>query len=483
MNKFVIPFIPLFVLFSYLLLINIYVLEGIPHVPDSVAYIFMSKMLASGHINSPIPIPAQFVDFFPEILSVKQGTWLFQYPLGHPLLLAVGELLHMPSLVPPFLGAFTILILYLIARMTYDNKTSVILLFIPFFSPFFLENSASFMSHTTAAFYAVASVYFLVLFYKNRQTFIFPFISGLSIGFLLNTRPLTALPFFFLLFGYILLAKRDYHLKAATSFLGGFSLLFIFWMIYNLMTTGSLVTSQYFIANQQLFAFSDQNVWSFFMTRLGNMHSLFDNLSPMLYNLPGVVTFSVPLIPFFVQKKSSWSILFLLFCLGIPITYFFYNGTFIMYGPRFWYEITPFFFLLTARAASYLMTRYPRIYSLLFLVLAVVSWYRFWGVLPTKDPSPFSPLRIQKLQGFNYTDSRIKKLVAKHAIHHAVVFVADCHGNWWCYGSVFSENNATLSTDVVYVKDLGAKNIGLKKYYPDRIFYHVDYNQAFVEKL
>src|SRR5205085_8460317 len=88
-------------LFFVLLAINTFVMEGVPHVPDDTAYLFMAKMFASGKITTRIPIAYEFVDFFPELLDVRHGTWLFQYPFAHPFLLMFGILIGSPQLIPP----------------------------------------------------------------------------------------------------------------------------------------------------------------------------------------------------------------------------------------------------------------------------------------------------------------------------------------------------------------------------------------------
>ena len=208
-NKFSILILSLYfcLLFFILLSINLIFFEGIPHVPDDVAYLFMGKMFASGHIIANIPIPNQFVDYFSEVLTVNKGAWLFQYPYGHPLLLAIGVLLGFPNIIPPLIGTLCIFILFFIAREVYDKKTALFLLPLPLLSPFFLENASSFMSHNTAAFYLVLSIFFIIKFNKKggRLSLLY---AGILIGLLFNTRPLTSLPFLLIEATIILLQKN-----------------------------------------------------------------------------------------------------------------------------------------------------------------------------------------------------------------------------------------------------------------------------------
>src|SRR4051812_14865126 len=98
--------------FLLLYSINTVFMSGIPHAPDEAAYIFMAKQFSSGLINAPIPFSPQHFNFFPELLDVNHGTWLFQYPIGHPILLALGILLGNISLIPPLVGTVCLILLY-----------------------------------------------------------------------------------------------------------------------------------------------------------------------------------------------------------------------------------------------------------------------------------------------------------------------------------------------------------------------------------
>lgn len=461
--------------FSFLLFINLYYLEGIPHVPDSVAYLFMAKMFAGGHIIQAIPISPASFDFFPGILSIEKGTWLFQYPFGHPLLLSFGVLIGFPNVIPPLIGTINILLLYKIAKKIFNDQTALFLLPLPLASPFFLENSSSFMSHNSALFYLLFSFYFLVLGLKSKNLAL-PFLSGIFLGLLLNTRPLTCLPFF-LIFGTLIVIKYPIKkLSSISMFYLGFFLLLLCFIFYNYLTTGSFFQFQYYTVNQGLFDVNEKTIVSFIHIRFQNTSILFNNFFSMLFAWPALFTYILLILPLVTKKRTFWDITSFCILFTLPIVYFFYNGTFIMYGPRFWYEIIPFAFILTARSFFILFTFRKKVTVIFFTILFLFSLTAIFGITPSKDPDIFSPISLTKLKGFNFTDKRIPNIVKSSRIENAIVFVKDCNGNWWCFGSVFSKNSPNLDTSIVYAKDLGEKNILLLNYFHTKSAYTIDYD-------
>lgn len=469
--------IHLVILFYFLLFINLYYLGGIAHVPDSVAYIFMAKMFASGHLITKIPVSPASFDFFSGVLNVSGGKWLFQYPFGHPLLLTIGELIHFPNIIPPLIGTLTIFLLFLTAKKLFGEITAFFLLPLPFFSPFFLENSASFMSHSTSAFYLTISLYFLLKSLDSDKKILFSLFSGFGIGFMLNTRPLSAIAFLPVLFFLILFKQKKRKLDSLLSFIIGFLFLVILWCLYNIATTGYPYSSEYYSVNNWLFGIpKNSSLLSFISERFKNVTKLFNNFGPMIFNWPQLISYFFIFFPLIFGKRNFWDRIFFISLFTLPIAYFFYDGTFIMYGPRFWYEIFPFVFLLSARSFGILFNENKIITTSLIVILGLVSFLRFFSILPTQNPDIFSPLSINDLVGFNFTDTRIIKTVRSKNIHNSVILVDDCDNNWWCFGSVLDLNSPQLNTDIVFAKNLGdANNKVIKDYFKNKNFYTYNY--------
>lgn len=466
-----------------LLFINLVLLEGIPHVPDSAAYLFMAKLFAQGKITGTITVPPEHFNFFPGILNVNNGNWLFQYSFGHPLVLLPGVVLGFPNIIPPITGSLFLLFLFLTGKEVYDTRSAIFIIILPLLSPFFLENASEFMSHNTAALFLILGLYLLILnVKKGGQSY--ALLSGISLGWMFNIRPLSALPFIAIFTGIIFLLKKRNKKNTLIFFILGISLFFFLWLFYNYLTTGSIFISQYYSQSNNLFDIKNDNFVSFFMQRWDNILILFNSYVPMLFNLPLEIIIIPFLIPF-LFKKNLWNNIFLVSIVSIPYVYFFYNGTFIMYGPRFWYETLPFVVLLIGRGISLLHELRPRVVLALCIFFALISLSRLIGIIPVKDPDFFSPVSLTHLKTFNYTDGRILLLTEKSNITNAVVFVKDtCKGQWWCYGSVFPQNSPDLNSNIVYAKDLGTqKNSELIKYYKNRSYYIIDYNTLLMKKL
>jgi hypothetical protein len=99
------------------LLLGHLALEGMPHIPDEVAYRFDAITFASGHrFASPPPIPDAFPP--PDWIEVEANRAYGVFPIGWPLLLAAGVRLDIPWLVNPLLTAFLVLAMaWLAARV------------------------------------------------------------------------------------------------------------------------------------------------------------------------------------------------------------------------------------------------------------------------------------------------------------------------------------------------------------------------------
>ncbi|MCI0855278.1 MAG: glycosyltransferase family 39 protein [Chloroflexi bacterium] len=176
--------------------------DAMPHVPDSVLYVFQSNIFASFNVTANAP-PAQesFSIFHPHMLQVVEDRWFTHYPFGHPLFLAAGQLVNAVWLVPPLLGALSVAMIYWLGKRLYGVSVGLIAAALLFSSPFFLMQSSNFMSHNTAVFTIMACLVLITL--PTRWRLPAMFFAGVSIGLLFNIRPLTAVAFLPVLAGFM----------------------------------------------------------------------------------------------------------------------------------------------------------------------------------------------------------------------------------------------------------------------------------------
>jgi 4-amino-4-deoxy-L-arabinose transferase-like glycosyltransferase len=208
------------------LLIAWQVLELVPHVTDSVSYLFQGRILAAGRLyEPPPPLPALFAH--ENVISIAArpapppaampaiprrallvGRWCSKYPPGWPLLLAIGWWLHAPWLMSPLLLALAVVGVWLAGRRLYDPATGLLAAAALACSPFALLMAGDAMAHVPAL---CATVWCLAMLAGSVQAArrgeaasgaapegapgrgaVTCFAAGLLGGFALLIRPLTA---------------------------------------------------------------------------------------------------------------------------------------------------------------------------------------------------------------------------------------------------------------------------------------------------
>jgi len=197
----------------------------VPHIQDSVTYLFQAQTLARGALTAPAP-PLAAADatahFDQEFLLVRDGRWFGKYPPGWPALLALGVVVDAPWLVNPLLAALSVALLYQLgirskgaggrrsggakkspyvthhSSLTTDPlNTDLLTPLLLSTSPFFLIMSGSLMAHPAELFWTVL---FMVAWSRalvgglaTRPTRRWAIVAGLALGALFLTRQFTAL--------------------------------------------------------------------------------------------------------------------------------------------------------------------------------------------------------------------------------------------------------------------------------------------------
>ena len=388
--------------------------DAMPHVPDSVLYIFHSKIFASFNITADAP-PAResFSIFHPHMLQVVDGRWFTQYLFGHPMFLAAGQLVGAVWLVPPLLGALSVAMIYWVGKRLYGVSVGLLAAVLLFSSPFFLMTASNFMSHTTAAFTLIATLFLITLPTKRRLFAMF--FAGVFMGLLFNNRPLTAIAFLPVLAGFMgyeifragsvnlpskpwlfaatvgailvaaaavayataggLLAllvlsplvipaaflgyqlfrdrsERGDLFREDLAFAGGALLLFGAYLLYNLATTGDLGTTPY--AAQGTFSSDSFGFSGAHSVTLGirNEQELLSLMLLVANGWPLAIGLIVAAMPFMLGTRSRWDYFLAASFLAIAIAPILYVNSAVMHGPRYWFETMPFLILLTARGAQ-----------------------------------------------------------------------------------------------------------------------------------
>ncbi len=164
-----------------------YFLRGGPRIIDATSYYLEARGLSSGYLAFPVPEPTaafrgRFTLLGPSGLSVI-------FPPGYPLLLALGFLLGAPLAIGPLLGALLVAVTYVAAReLELGERVARTAALVSALCAALRYHTADTMSHGLAALLLLGSVTAALRPTRARGA-----LSGLLIGWLIATRPMTGL--------------------------------------------------------------------------------------------------------------------------------------------------------------------------------------------------------------------------------------------------------------------------------------------------
>ena len=171
-------------------LVSLYLLDGIPHTVESIAYMFQAEVLSRGGMWVPAPL---LPEFFSQayIAATADGRWFGVLPPGQSLLLAAGIALSVPWLVSPVATALAIGVTVVLGRLTYGTLAGVVAGMLLLFSPFLLMLSGDMLAHPAGLLLSVLMILAIALAARGPATYGW-LMAGLAMGGLVLTRPLAA---------------------------------------------------------------------------------------------------------------------------------------------------------------------------------------------------------------------------------------------------------------------------------------------------
>jgi hypothetical protein len=163
-----------------------FVFEGVPHIDDSVAYLFQAKTFALGRL-SVLP-PVDTASFEVPHLVVTDHAWFSKYFPGWPALLSLGVAGRVAWLVNPLLAAATVLLAHALLRRVYDRGVANVGSALMGVSPWLLTSSGEMMSHPAALFFGVLAL-LAIERQRDRRIGWWAILAGLALGMLYLVRP------------------------------------------------------------------------------------------------------------------------------------------------------------------------------------------------------------------------------------------------------------------------------------------------------
>ncbi|MGB9595345.1 MAG: hypothetical protein ACPL7B_03610, partial [Candidatus Poribacteria bacterium] len=189
-------------------------------------------------------------------------------------------------------------------------------------------------------------------------------------------------------------------------------------------------------------------------------------LNKYLFEIPLPALFFA-LLSIMSPSVKIWDLLLLASASSLSFAYFFYWFQDWCFGPRFMFESTYAFIILSARGIIALPSIFKEIFhaqnlqkikGILTIVLILCFCVGFSSNISA----------LIKTYSNNYwgVNGKVQKAVKEMNIENAVIFVRSY------YGSVFAENHPLLESSIVYVRDLGdEKNTKIKEKFSGKRFY------------
>ncbi|HMO02585.1 MAG TPA: glycosyltransferase family 39 protein [Oligoflexia bacterium] len=315
-----------------------------PQNVDAVAQRFQGKIFAVGALYAPAPKYPEF--FSVQHILVDDGKWYSQYPPGHSLVFALGELFGVYWLPPIILAALTPIFFYLVVLQLSSRLVAVYSTILLCFSGFFLFMSVGMMNHVPTFFFVMVTCYAFLRWFVSDSLWLVA-IAGLSLGYAFLCRPLCAMITAITLSLYTIIIRRK-KLLTKRNFqalvVGGLSALFMIspFFIYNYYTTGNALIPGY------IKLWGASHGLGFHKTPWGDDHNLLTGIRNTFINIhylneylfewpiPATIILALALLFGFVTLEQE--LFFLMIFLAYPIGYLFYWHRDSFLGPRFIYN-------------------------------------------------------------------------------------------------------------------------------------------------
>ena len=160
-----------------------------PLIRDEMAYLWQARQIASGHLTTPIPEPAESFDI--AALVSCDGRRFSRYPVGFPLALAPWVSLGVPWALNVLLGTCSLVLLFDLARRTSGRAAAWLTLALASLSPFFIAQSTTFLSHSLVLFLTLVFLHAIVR-WTAAPRWGWSTVAGAAVAFAANVAPFAA---------------------------------------------------------------------------------------------------------------------------------------------------------------------------------------------------------------------------------------------------------------------------------------------------
>ena len=480
------------------------IFEGIPHIEDEVAYVWQARALTEGHLK--IASPPNPRSYLVPFIVDYQGDRFGKYPPGWPALLALAIQLGIRAWVNPLLAGLGVWLTYLLGKRFFNPLVGLLAAGLTVTSPFFLMNSGSLLSHPLGlVLSAIFSLGWLEAFWKNkneiagathasdRKRWIAIIISSLALGYLILTRPMTALAVAlpFAVHGLYLLLRSD---GATCMRLFAFGLVVILFVglffLWQYALTGDALLNPYSLW------------WSYDKVGFGPGHgrgtdghtlnkawiNLRHSLQSGSNDLFGWGAYSWLFLPFglWATRRNSKGLLLGSVVVSMVLVYMTYWIGATLFGPRYYYEGLFCLTLFTAAGIAWL-AGWPLRLGVPFVRHA--GWRKLRpllvifiiGVLVGINLTLYTPIRIAGMVGLYNMEQADQQPFQSPAAQDLTPALVIVHSERWMeYGALLDLENPELTTPFIFAWSINpVVDASLTNDFPDRAVYHYYPEQPF----
>ncbi len=323
------------------------ILGGLPSDVDDIARLHQARIFLEGRLF--VEAPPEPKAFGVYGLLARAGRWFSRYEPGPSLLYALSwKTVGTPVSVNPLLGGVLAAVLYALARRASGEVTARVAALLLCLSPFVLCMSGSLQSHPLAALALLAACLFVSFDASHPGRWLAA--TGAALAVAVATRPWTALLAGGVIGSWAVLREGLWPApRRLLPLLLGATPLLALLLAYNRVLTGDPLLSPFQ-------AFDPREVpWFGYMEHspaegFANTARLAAVLNLHLFGWPSSLLF-LPLVAL-LRPRLNLDRLAAAVTLALIVGYFFYYWTDFRFGPRYWYEATPFLAWLTARGLT-----------------------------------------------------------------------------------------------------------------------------------
>ncbi|HKU42122.1 MAG TPA: glycosyltransferase family 39 protein [Polyangiales bacterium] len=211
-----------------------------PVTDDEGTYRFIARTLLQGRVTNPVPADAEF--FANQFIVINAHGWHGKYPIGHPLVLALGEAIGAIDLMMPLCGALCVWLTWRVGRHLFEQRVALIGASLLVLSPHFVWTCGTLLSQPTLCLALLAGL-LCVLRAEQAAHWRWPLLAGAVFGWAVLVRPLPGG-----LFGGVAalqLAFGDKRIAKLALFGAGAAPSLALFLAVNYLQSGSMFTSGY----------------------------------------------------------------------------------------------------------------------------------------------------------------------------------------------------------------------------------------------